>query len=48
MQEAIVLEKRSLALEKKNFLDERKYKKVTFRDDPKKKQSMDAFDLEGF
>ena len=47
MKEAIAVEKRILALEKKNVVDERKYKKVTFKDDPKKKQSKDPFDLEG-
>lgn len=45
--EAIAVEKHILALEKKNVVDERKYKKVTFRDDCKKKQSKDPFDLEG-
>lgn len=47
MKEAVVVEKCILALEKKNVVDERKSKKVAFRDDPKKKQSKDPFDLEG-
>jgi len=37
MKEAIVVEKCILAIEKKNALDERKSRKVSFRDDPKKK-----------
>ena len=37
MKEAIGVEKRIIALEKKNFIDERKSKKVTFKEDPKKK-----------
>ena len=47
MKEAIVVENCILAVEKKNIVDERKSKKVSFRDDPKKKQSKDPFDLEG-
>lgn len=47
MKEAIAVENRILALEKKNAIDERKSKKVAFKDDPKKKQLKDPFDLEG-
>ena len=47
MKEAIAVEKRIIALEKKNAIEERKSKKVTFKEDPKKKQSRDPFDLEG-
>ena len=37
MKEAIVVEKRIIALDKKNAIEERKSKKVTFKEDPKKK-----------
>lgn len=37
MKEVIAVEKHILAVEKKNVIDERKSKKVSFRDDPKKK-----------
>ena len=47
MKEPIVVEKRIIALEKKNAIEERKSKKVNFKDDPKKKQSKDPFNLEG-
>jgi len=47
MKEAIVVEKCILALEKKIVLEERKSKKVTFRDESKKKSPKDPFDLEG-
>jgi len=47
MKEVIAVEKHILALEKKNVVDERKSKKVAFKDDPKKKQSKHQFDLEG-
>lgn len=47
MKKSIVVEKSILALEKKNAIDERKSKKVAFRDDPKKKKLKDPFDLEG-
>ena len=47
MKEAIAVEKRIIALEKKNAIEEWKSKKVTFKEDPKKKQSKDPFDLEG-
>ena len=46
MKEAIAVEKRIIALEKKNVIEERKSKKVTFKEDPKKKQSKDPFALE--
>jgi len=36
MKEVIAVEKRILAVEKKNVVDERKSKNVSFRDDPKK------------
>ena len=36
MKEAIAMEEHTLALEKKNVVDERMSKKVAFRDDPKK------------
>lgn len=47
MKEAIAVEKRVLALENKNVVDERKSKKFAFRDDSKKKQSKDPFKFEG-
>ena len=47
MKEAIAVEKGIIALEKKNAIDQRKSKKVTFKEDPKKKQPKDPFDLEG-
>ena len=37
MKEAIVVEKRIIALENKNAIEEQKSKKVTFKEDPKKK-----------
>ena len=37
MKEAIAVEKRIMALEKKNVIEERKSKKVTFKEDPKKR-----------
>ena len=46
MKEEIAIEKRIIALEKKNAIEELKSKKVTFKEDPKKKQSKDPFDLE--
>ena len=47
MKEAITVEKRILSLDKKNALEERKSKKVTFRDESKKEPPKDLFDLEG-
>jgi len=46
MKEAIAMEKRILALENKNAIEERKSKKVTFRDDLKKKVVKDPYDME--
>ena len=45
MKDAIAVEKRILVVEKKNNVDKIKSKNVSFRDDPKKKQSKDPFDL---
>ena len=47
MTEAIVVEKHVIALEKRSVIEERKSKKFTFKEDPKKKQTKDPFDLEG-
>ena len=47
MKEAIAVEKRIIALEKRSVIEERKSKKVTLREDSKKKQAKDPFDLEG-
>lgn len=47
MKEEITVEKRILDVDKKNALEERKSKKVTFRDESKKKPPKDPFDLEG-
>lgn len=47
MTEAITVEKCIIALEKRSAIEERKSKKVTFREDSKKKQMKDPFDLEG-
>lgn len=47
MKEAIAVEKRVIALEKKTALEERKSKKVTFKDDSKKKVAKDPYDMEG-
>ena len=47
MKEAIAVEKLIMALEKKNTIEECKSKKVSFKEDPKKKQPKDPFDLEG-
>lgn len=47
MKEAIVFEKRILAIENKNAPKERKSKKVTFRDESKKKVTNDPYDMEG-
>ena len=46
MKEAIAVQKCIIALEKKNVVDERKSKKVTFKEYPKKK-TKHPFDLEG-
>lgn len=47
MKEVIAVEKHILSVEKRNALEERKYKKVTFRDDSKNKPPKDPFDFEG-
>ena len=47
MKEAIAVEKHIMALEKKNMIEEQNSKKVSFKEDPKKKQSKYPFDLEG-
>ena len=47
MKEEIAVEKRIMALEKKNAIEERKSKKGSFKEDPKKKQLKHPFDLEG-
>lgn len=47
MKEAIAVEKCIIALEKKISLKERKSKKVTFKDDSKKKVAKDPYDMEG-
>jgi len=47
MKEAIAIEKHIIALEKKTALEERKSKKVTFKDDSKKKEAKDPYDMEG-
>ena len=45
--EAIAVEKCVIALEKRFAIEEPKSKKVTFKEDSKKKQTKDPFDLEG-
>jgi len=47
MKETIAMEKHILVVEEKNALEEHKSKKVTFRDDSKKKPPKYPFDLEG-
>jgi len=48
VKEALSIEKRVQALEKQYAIGERKQtKKVTFKDEYKKKDSKDPFDLEG-
>ena len=47
MIESLSVEKRITTLEKKNSQEERKSKKVSFKDDSKKKPSKDPFDVEG-
>lgn len=47
MKESIAVGKRILALEKKISLEERKTKKATFKEEPKKKSPRDPSDLEG-
>jgi len=46
MKEALAVEKRVLSLEKKFVVEERKpSKKVTLKEEPKKKASKDPYDL---
>ena len=47
MKEALSVEKRIVALEKKIAQEYRKRKKVTFKDESKKKAPKDPFDIEG-
>eukprot|EP00253_Pinus_taeda_P034457 PITA_34457 len=47
LTEAIAVERRVVALEKRSAIEERKSKKISFKEDPKKKQIKDPFDLEG-
>jgi hypothetical protein len=47
MKEALAVEKRINALEKKAALEDRKAKKVSFKDDSKKKTPKDPYDMEG-
>ena len=47
LTEALAVEKRVVALEKRSAIEERKYKKISFKEDTKKKQTKDSFDLEG-
>lgn len=46
MKEAIIVEKHIIDFEKKNTLEERKSKKVTSKDDSKKKPVKDPYDME--
>ena len=47
MKEALFCEKRIFGLEKKTDLEDRKAKKITFKDNSKKKTPKEPFDLEG-
>ena len=47
MKEALAVEKSVIALEKKTTLEERKSKKMSFKDDSKKKITKDPYDMEG-
>jgi len=47
MKEAIAVEKHVIALERKSAIEDRKSKKVNFKEDSKKKQEKYPFDLEG-
>ena len=47
MREAVSLEKGINALENKKDQEEKKLKRVTFKDESKKKAHKDAFNLEG-
>ena len=46
-QEAFAVEKRIIALEKKAALKDRKSKRVSFKDDSKKKITKDPYNMEG-
>jgi len=47
MKEALAVEKRINSLEKNATLEDRKSKKVSFKDDSKKKTPKDPYDMEG-
>ena len=47
MKEALDVEKRINSLEKKAALEDRKAKKVSFKEDSKKKSPKDPYDMEG-
>jgi len=47
MKESLVVEKMILSLEKKTTQEERKTKKVNFKEEPNNKTPKDPFDLEG-
>ena len=47
MKESLSIEKRITALEKNNSQEDRKSKKVSFKDDSKNKLPKDPFDVEG-
>jgi len=47
MKEALAVEKHIIALEKKTALEDRKSKKVSFKDDSKKKMPKYPYDMEG-
>ena len=47
MKESLDVEKRINSLEKKAALEDRKAKKVSFKEDSKKKSSKDPYDMEG-
>lgn len=47
MKEALSVEKRIISLEEKAALEDRKSKKVSFKDDSKKKTPKDPYDMEG-
>ena len=47
MKESLSVEKRITTLEKKNSQEDRKSKKISFKDDSKKNMPKDPFDVEG-
>ena len=47
LTEVLAVEKRVVALENRSAIEERKSKKISFKEDTKKKQTKDPFDLEG-